>query len=99
LNPEPVQPERAMSAVASATEQAARTIIPQPVREISADIAAGVSDLAADAATVVNDIVDSVVDPKSKASKGTKKEGRTQPARKSTTKKATTPRSKSAPEM
>jgi hypothetical protein len=100
LNPAPAgEPGRAMSAVASAAEQAARTIIPQPVREISADIAAGMSDLASDAASVVSDIVEAVVEPKSSASKGAKKEGRTSTARKSTTKKPSTPRSKSAPEM
>jgi hypothetical protein len=92
LNPEP---ERAFAAVASAAEQAARTIIPRPVREIPADIAAGVSDLANSAAAVVSDIVDSVIEPKPGAAKGTKKEGRAGGAasRKGTTKKASTPRS------
>jgi hypothetical protein len=100
LNPAPAQPQLVMSAVASAAEQAARTIIPQPVREFSADVAAGVSDLAADAASVVSDIVDSVVDPKSKAPKGTKKESRTSAPRKSATKKTTTSRStKPTPEV
>ncbi|MGB7922165.1 MAG: hypothetical protein WCF57_02850 [Pyrinomonadaceae bacterium] len=92
LNPEP---EHALSAVASAAEQAARTIIPKPVREIPADIAAGVSDLAGSAAAVVSDIVDAVMDTKPAASKGAKKEGRASTTRKSTTKKTST---RSAPE-
>jgi hypothetical protein len=99
LNPEP-QAERALSAVASATEQAARTIIPQPVREFGGDIAAGVGDLVSGAASVVSDIVESVTETK-KETKGTKRESRTSTTpRKSTTKKASTPRtSKPSTEM
>ena len=98
LNPEP---ERALSAVASAAEQAARTIIPKPVREIPADIVAGVSDLAGDAASVISDIVDSVMEPKPASPKSTKKDSRASSTRqKSTTKKTPASRSpKPAPEM
>jgi hypothetical protein len=47
----------AMSAVASAAEQSARTIIPQPVREMSSDIAAGASDLVSEAKHVLADLI------------------------------------------
>jgi hypothetical protein len=46
-----------MSAVASAAEQSARTIIPQPVREISSDIAAGASDLVSEAKHVLAELI------------------------------------------
>jgi hypothetical protein len=45
-----------MSAVASATEQSQHKIIPQPVREISADIAAGASDLVNEAKQVLSEL-------------------------------------------
>ena len=64
LNPEPkaeASPQ-ALSAVASVSEQASRTIIPQPVREIPADIAAGVADLVEGAAKAVSEIVGSSSD-------------------------------------
>ncbi len=70
LNPEPAQ--QVMSAVASATEQAARTIVPEPVREVGSDIMAGVSEMVSDAASAVSDIIGSVVDSgddKTKAAK------------------------------
>ena len=58
LNPRPVEePRQALAAVASAAEQAARTIIPQPVREIPADIAAGASDLVSSAVEAVSDLI------------------------------------------
>ena len=58
LNPRPVsEPQQALSAVASAAEQAARTIIAQPVREIPADIAAGASDLVNSAVEAVSDLI------------------------------------------
>ncbi len=64
LNPEPAATAtEALSAVASAAEQAARTIIPQPVREIPADIAAGVSELVGEAAHAVSDFIHAVVEP------------------------------------
>lgn len=50
-------PQQALSAVASAAEQAARTIIPQPVRDFTADIAAGVSDVVESAAEAVSELV------------------------------------------
>ena len=58
LNPRPqAEPQQALSAVASAAEQAARTIIPQPVREIPADIAAGASDLVNSAVEAVSELI------------------------------------------
>jgi hypothetical protein len=61
LNPEPTQ--QVMSAVASATEQAARTIVPEPVREVGADLVAGVTGIVSDAASSVTDFVGSVIEP------------------------------------
>jgi hypothetical protein len=56
LNPRPVETaSQAMSAVASAAEQATRTIIPQPIREIPADIVAGVTDLVEGATNAVSE--------------------------------------------
>jgi hypothetical protein len=94
LNPEPAQDApRALAAVASAAEQAARTIIPVPVREIPAEIVAGVGEIVNDAASAVSEIVDSVIEPKPKsASKGAKRESRTSTPRKSATKKVSTSR-------
>ena len=94
LNPEPSK----TFAVASAAEQAARTIIPQPVREIPKEIAAGVSELVSDAASVVSEIVESVMEPKSETGKGTKRATTTTSASKTkaTTKKAAAPRAKKA---
>jgi hypothetical protein len=51
------QPSQAMSAVASAAEQAQRTIIPQPVREFTADVAAGASELVEEARSVVANLI------------------------------------------
>jgi hypothetical protein len=48
---------QAMSAVASAAEQTQRTIIPQPVREVSEDIAAGASDLVEEATRFVDNLI------------------------------------------
>ncbi|MGA9995899.1 MAG: hypothetical protein WBP93_10820 [Pyrinomonadaceae bacterium] len=87
LNPEPV---RAAAAVASAAEQAARTIIPAPVREVGSEVITGVGELVNNAADAVNEMVDSIIEPKSK-----KANGEAKTARKSTTaRKTTTSRSK-----
>jgi hypothetical protein len=48
---------QAMSAVASAAEQPARTLIPQPVRQISSDIAAGASDLVEEAKHALTELI------------------------------------------
>jgi hypothetical protein len=61
LNPAAETPARAVAAVASAAEQAARTILPESVREIPSDIAAGVSDLVGGAAEAVSNLVGAVV--------------------------------------
>jgi hypothetical protein len=85
LDPRPIDtPQHALAAVASAAEQAARTIIPQPVRDIPGDIAAGASDLLSSAAEAVSELVNKVTEsddapdaPKSKAPKATSKKSAT----------------------
>ncbi|OLE54542.1 MAG: hypothetical protein AUG51_07610 [Acidobacteria bacterium 13_1_20CM_3_53_8] len=106
LNPESKrQPEHATHAVASATEQAARTIIPEPVREISEDIATGAREIMNDTASAVSEAVSSVIEPKPKNRRSAKSEasaaeGDGTTARKSTARKAPTARAKkAAPEM
>ena len=96
LNPTPETPAQALSAVASAAEQAARTILPTSVREIPSDIAAGVSDLVSEASTAVSEIIDSVINPESPKAKGTRRKSTaggdattTTSKRKTPTKKAT----------
>ncbi|MDT7541455.1 MAG: hypothetical protein QOE33_1359 [Acidobacteriota bacterium] len=49
--------QHSMSAVASAADQSQRTIIPQPVREATADIAAGASDLVEEATRFVENLI------------------------------------------
>jgi len=61
----------AIALVASATEQAARTIVPEPIREAGAELAKGVSDLVSEAANVVSEIVDSVTKSGGKKRAGT----------------------------
>ena len=81
LNPQPESsPIQAASAVASAAEQAARTIIPKPVREIPQDIAAGVSELVGDAASTVREVFEKVADSGAPKKTATKRKA---PARKS----------------
>ncbi|MBA2339568.1 MAG: hypothetical protein H0V88_04180 [Pyrinomonadaceae bacterium] len=90
LNPDAAKeesaPETALAAVASAAEQAARTIVPEPVREIGADIAAGVGALMSDAASAVSGIVEAVSQPKEE----------TKPPRNATSTKRTAPAKKPA---
>ncbi len=104
LNPEATitEPAQALAAVASAAEQAARTIVPEPIRDLGAEIITGVGHLVDQAAAAVSDIVDSVMEPSAKKTKTTKRdaETQTQNTRRTTTKKTTTPRTKKpAPEM
>jgi hypothetical protein len=99
LNPQQAsEPMQAVAAVASATEQAARTIIPQPVREIPSDLAVGVSELVEEAKSVVSGVIESVTgteEQESKPAKGAKRTSATpSTARKGTTKKAPATRSK-----
>jgi hypothetical protein len=96
LNPEPQQ--HALSAVASAAEQAARTILPAPVREFGAGVVTGATELVSDAVSVVSEIVESMTEPKAKKTKGAKKEDTTATAPNSATKKAPASRSKKAAE-
>ncbi|HEX7998499.1 MAG TPA: hypothetical protein VF528_08925 [Pyrinomonadaceae bacterium] len=94
LNPEP---QRALSAVASAAEQAARTIVPAPVREFGAEVVTGATELVTDAVTAVSEIVESITEPKArKARTTTRKENGSTTAAKPTTKKAPASRAKKA---
>ena len=87
LNPEPTT--QVMAAVASATEQAARTIVPETVREAGSDIVAGMTEIISDAASAVSDMVGSVIEPKSSG----KSKAATTGERKTAAKKSS-PRSK-----
>jgi hypothetical protein len=92
LNPEPTT--QMLSAVASAAEQAARTIIPQPVREIPGDLATGMSELVGEATSAVSEIVESISEPKAKTTRGTKSGDGSSTTRKTASKKAATPRTR-----
>jgi hypothetical protein len=94
LNPTPAEPARVLSAVASAAEQAARTIIPQPVREIPGDLATGMTELVGEATSAVSEIVESITEPKRKTGKNTKREDESASAGTTASKKATTPRNR-----
>ncbi|MDQ3650367.1 MAG: hypothetical protein M3458_08880 [Acidobacteriota bacterium] len=97
LNPAPAsQFSQAVVAVASAAEQAARTIIPKPVRDIPSDIAAGVTELVSDATTAVSNIIDSVIESDAAKARSSKRKSLpsttgTSAKRKATTKKTATP--------
>ena len=103
LNPEPVAETagQALSAVASAAEQAARTIIPQPVREIPADIAAGVSELISDAATAVSEFLDKTPETEATALSEAKKArpSATKPPKKASAKSTTRSKKSLPPEV
>jgi hypothetical protein len=93
----------AVAAVSSAAEQAARTIVPEPVREFGSDVVAGASEIVNEAANAVNDIVHSITDsePKPKANRTSAKKTNDSTAneRKPATKKPASPRpKKSTPE-
>ena len=98
LNPEPAQ--QVLSAVASAAEQASRTLIPQPVRDFTADVAAGVADVVENAASAITHLTggdDSKADdPEATASQPSamKKPRPTAVKGKAAAKKAPTPRTK-----
>ena len=99
LNPEPATPTQAVAAVASAAGQAARAILPEPVREIPADIAAGVTDLVSEAASAVSEIIAPVIEPAEAPVKSTKRTRATSTKATSTkaktaTKKSATPRTR-----
>ncbi|HEY3025926.1 MAG TPA: hypothetical protein VGJ55_07240 [Pyrinomonadaceae bacterium] len=70
LNPEP----NALTAVASAADQAARTIIPQPVREIPREVAGAVSDFVAGAADSIAQTAGSVIRVEVETTRSAKKE-------------------------
>ncbi len=98
----PAEPIQAIAAVASAAEQAARTIIPQPVRDVSTDIVAGVSGFISDAASAVSDIVESVIEPQAQDATSATKSSKTSGTRQKSApkKRPAAPRAKKpAPEM
>jgi glutathione synthase/RimK-type ligase-like ATP-grasp enzyme len=71
LNPRPIEAlteaaPQVLHAVASAAEQAARTILPTPVREIPADIAAGVTEIIEEAREVVSNLTGATEEAKPK---------------------------------
>lgn len=70
----PVDPQSLVSAVASAAEQSARTIIPEPVREIGSEIVAGVGQLISETAGAVSEIVETVIEPRPKRGRKSKTE-------------------------
>ncbi len=77
------QQQQTLSAVASASEQSGRTIIPQPVRELPADIAAGVTDLVEEAKETVSNIINTVTGSEETKPSAPAKRARTAPAPKS----------------
>jgi hypothetical protein len=95
LNPEP---QRTLAAVASAAEQAARTIIPAPVREFGAEVVTGATELVSDAVSAVSEIVENISEPKAKKPRAAKKETNGVTTDKSATKKAASSRAKKATE-
>ena len=95
LNP-PASATEALAAVASAAEQAARTIVPQPVREVTSDIAAGVTELVSDAATAVSEMVNSVVEPEKPRARAARKAAATSTAGGTATTKRRAPASKNS---
>lgn len=70
----PAESHSFVSAVASAAEQSARTIIPAPVREIGSDIVAGVSELISETAGAVSEIIETVTEPRPKRGRKSKTE-------------------------
>jgi hypothetical protein len=99
LNPPPAAEtaRAAVAAVSSAAEQAARTIVPEPVREFGNDVVAGATEIAQDAANAVSEIVQSITEaePKTKSSRSaTRKNDGPDTERKTATRKPATPRSK-----
>jgi hypothetical protein len=95
--PEPADAREALSAVASAAEQASRTIIPQPVRDFTADVAAGVTDLVEQAAGAVSSFVSSDDVPAEPAAKDDKKPRSSAVKGKTPAKKSAAPRGRKTP--
>ncbi|MDX6613153.1 MAG: hypothetical protein QOD75_2339 [Blastocatellia bacterium] len=71
LSPQPV---RHLAAVASAAEQAARTIVPQSVREMPREVAGALTDLVAKGADAITQTADSILNSDPQARSGDKKE-------------------------
>jgi hypothetical protein len=105
LDPSPIkEPARAAAAaVASVTEQTARTAIPEPVRELGSDVVEEVTEALSDTvsaiSSTVSEAIESVVSPgetKTKSTRSSKRANGTSGTSKTATKKATTARSKKA---
>jgi len=69
-------PEMALTAVASAAEQAARTIVPEPVKEIGSQIATGVTEFVSGAANAVSDFIENVTEQRPATESATVKKSR-----------------------
>jgi hypothetical protein len=85
------QPQMASAAAAGASES---SIIPAPVRELGSEIVSGVGELVDNAAAAVSEMVEGIVTPSPKASRGSKKENGSKASTKEPTKKSTSTRSK-----
>ncbi|MGI9107503.1 MAG: hypothetical protein ACR2G4_14795 [Pyrinomonadaceae bacterium] len=103
LNPRPLETAaQAMSAVASAVQGAAPSIVPEAMRETASDIAAGVTDLVENAANAVSNLLgksnesDSTPEQNAKPASATSTKT-SKPAARKTASKATTPRTKKTP--
>jgi hypothetical protein len=89
LNPRESAASRALAAAASTAE----AYIPEPVREVSSDIASSVSNLVGEAKEAVSEIIESVMEPNDSAPKSTKRTRSTAASKtKTSTKKPSKPR-------
>jgi hypothetical protein len=95
--PAPADAREALSAVASAAEQASRTIIPQPVRDFTADVAAGVTDLVEGAAEAVSSLVGTAEVTEEPAANDNKKPRSAAAKGKTPVKKSAAPRGRKPP--
>jgi hypothetical protein len=95
LNPEAPAKEISLSAIASAAEQAARTITPAPLKEIGEDVVSGVNVIVSEAAAAVSEVVDGIVGTKPTPAKASRKTGPKTGSR-SSAKKPAAPRDQKA---
>ena len=100
LNPRPLETAaQAMSAAASAVQQAAPSFVPDTVRETASDIAAGVTDLVENAANAVSGLLGTANETESTSEQSTQPPSTAsaktpKSATRKTAAKATTPRTK-----
>ncbi len=95
LNPPDSTPVKALAAAASTAD----SYIPESVREVSSDIAAGVSDIVGTARDAVSEIISSVTETTQPEAKSAKKTRAASPskAKSTTTRKSSSPRTKKTP--